>query len=234
MRVLIILPTYNERENLVRLCNEISKTAPQVHILIIDDNSPDGTGRLADELAQENGGRFFVIHRAGKLGLGSAIMAGFKHAIANNYDLVINMDSDFSHDPKELPAVISAAENADLVVASRHIPGGKIVGWNQLRLFLHWIAQQYTNIILGRYVHDHTNSFKAYRVEMLKKLSLNELLKAGAGFVWHTLLIHEIYKRGLRIREVPSVFVNRQSGRSKMSLREMIRGIIAILKYRIC
>lgn len=230
MKILILLPTYNEKENLARLCDEILKAAPFVHVLIIDDNSPDGTGRIADELAEKSGGRVFARHRTRKLGLGSAIMEGFRCAMSNSYNIVINMDCDFSHDPKELPQIIETIRDADLVVASRHVKGGGVVGWGVFRRILHWVAQQYTNLVLGRYVHDHTNSFKAYKVEMLKKLPLEELLKSGSGYVWHTLLIHSIHKMGYRIKEVPSVFIDRRAGRSKMTIKEMIGGLMAILK----
>lgn len=231
MRTLVILPTYNERENIVRLCAEL--LVHPVDILIIDDNSPDGTGNIANGLAARSDSRIAVLHREGKLGLGSAIMAGFEFAIKNSYDLVINMDCDFSHDPGELPRMIEAANDSDLVIASRHVGHGHIVGWNAKRRLLHWLAQQYTNIILGRYVHDHTNSFKAYRVSMLKELPLRGLLVSGGGFVWHTLLIHIIHKKGYRIKEVPSVFIDRRIGKSKMSTREMLGGLFAILHFRL-
>lgn len=233
MKTLVSLPTYNERENIERLVEKIFETVANVNVLVIDDNSPDGTGQIADKLSQKYPGRVIVKHRAGKLGLGSAIMEGFKYAMLNNYDFVINMDCDFSHDPSELPSVLKAAEGADLVIASRHVKGGEIVGWNSKRRFLHWGAQQYTNIVLGRYVTDHTNSYKAYRVKMLEKLPLQKMLEAGTGFVWHTLLSHVAHKKGYRIAEVPSTFVDRQAGRSKMSQEEMIGGLIAILKMRL-
>lgn len=232
MKTLITLPTYNESENIARLCDEIVLSAPAADVIIIDDNSPDGTGKIADELTAKYCGKVFAIHRTGKLGLGSAIMAGFEHAIKNGYELVINMDCDFSHDPKELSQMMKAAENADLVVASRHVGTGHIVGWNRKRLALHWCAQQYTNLVLGRYVHDHTNSYKAYRVDMLKQLPLGDILKKGSGYVWHTLLIHDIHKHGFKIAEVPSVFVDRRAGRSKMSTKEMLGGLRAIFKLR--
>ncbi len=232
MKTLVTLPTYNERENIERLCAEILNSAPEVDVLVIDDNSPDGTGEIADRLANNHPNKIFAMHRTGKLGLGSAIMAGFEYAMKNGYDLVVNMDCDFSHDPKELPQMLAAAEGADLVVASRHVGNGHIEGWNNFRLFLHWCAQQYTNLVLGRYVHDHTNSFKAYKVSMLKRLPLDELLKKGSGYVWHTLLIHEIHRRHFKIKEVPSVFVDRRAGKSKMSTGEMLGGLKAILKMR--
>lgn len=233
MKILVTLPTYNESENISKLSEEILRVAPELDILIIDDNSPDGTGQIADELAQKYSNKIFAIHRQGKLGLGSAIMAGFKYAIDKDYEFVINMDCDFSHDPCELPQIISALPNADLVVSSRHVAGGKIIGWNKKRLALHWCAQQYTNLLLGTYVHDHTNSYKAYRVSMLKQLPLEEMLKKGTGYVWHTLLIHEIFRKGFKIAEVPSVFVDRRAGKSKMSTKEMLGGLWAIFKMRV-
>jgi dolichol-phosphate mannosyltransferase len=233
MKTLISLPTYNESENIERLVEKILATVVDLHVLIIDDNSPDGTGQIADKLSQKYPGRVIVKHRAGKLGLGSAIMEGFKYAMLNNYTFVVNMDCDFSHDPSELPSVLKAAENADLVIASRHVKGGSVVGWNTKRKILHWGAQQYTNFVLGRYVTDHTNSYRAYRVKMLEKLPLQRLLGAGAGFVWHTLLTNVAHKRGYKIAEVPSIFVDRQVGRSKMSQKEMLGGLVAILKMRL-
>lgn len=231
MRTLILLPTYNEKENLEKLCSEILKVCA-ADILIIDDNSPDGTGRIADEICAYNPLRAHVIHRKGKLGLGSAIMAGFEYAVAKNYDIVINMDSDLSHDPKELPQILQAAENSDLVIASRHAKGAKIIGWDWKRHLLHKVAHLYTRLLLGNFTSDFTNSYKAYSVEILKKMPLKELLKRSSGFVWHTLLIYCIHRAGYRIKEVPTTFVYRTGGKSKMGHKEMISGLLAIFRYR--
>ncbi len=237
MKILVTLPTYNESENLEQLCKQICEAAEglkniDLHILVIDDNSPDGTGRIADILAKNNQGKIFAVHRSGKLGLGSAIMAGFDHAIANGYDFVINMDCDFSHDPADLKKFIPQMENFDLIIGSRHVKGGKIEGWNAKRRILHYLAQKYTNLVLGNYVKDHTNSYKAYRVTMLKALPLKEILRSGSGFVWHTMIIHSAHKNGFRICEVPTTFVDRRFGNSKMSKGEMVSGMLALLKFR--
>lgn len=231
-KVLILLPTYNEGENLSRLCEEILTVVPYAHILIIDDNSPDGTGRIADGLARKDSDRIFVVHRNGKLGLGTAIMAGFEYAIGSGYEFVVNMDCDFSHDPRDLQRLLAKAADSDLVIASRHIPGGGVVGWNRQRKFLHWLAQKYTEVVLGGWASDYTNSYKAYRVEMLKKLPFTRFAEKVRGFVWHTLLIWMIHKKGFRISEIPSIFVDRRAGESKMSFKEMASGLWAILKFR--
>lgn len=232
MRVLILLPTYNESENLRPLCGAILKTVPDANILVVDDNSPDGTGNIADGLAAENKGRIFVRHRAGKEGLGSAIVTGFEFAIKNSYDFVVNMDCDFSHNPAELPQMLNAAKNSDLVIGSRHIGNGHVVGWGKSRILLHWLSRKYADLMLGNYVSDHTNSYRAYRVSMLSGLPLRRTLAAGSGFVWLALFAHEIHRRGFKISEVPSVIAYRQKGQSKMSKKEIFGGLWAILKTK--
>ena len=232
MKILISLPTYNERENLEKLVTSILNLNIPLDILIIDDQSPDGTGEIADDLAKRDS-RIKVIHRPRKSGLGSAILAGFKYAIENGYDWIMNMDVDFSHDPQDIPKFMDHLSNNDLIVGSRHVPGGKVVGWNWKRHMLHWLASCYTDLVLGRYVSDHTNSFKMYRVDVLKNLPLEEvMLKMGPGYVGHTLLIYLFHKGGYKIGEVPVTFVDRQEGQSKMSTKDMIEGLWAILKMR--
>lgn len=234
-KILITLPTYNERENLELLCEKIlslSVEGANISICIIDDHSPDGTGQIADRLCQRYPERVQVIHRTVKLGLGSAIFTGFEVAMKQNYDFVINMDCDFSHNPEELPSLINAATANDLVIASRHIAGGKIVGWNWRRRALHLLVLWITRLILGKVAKDMTNSYKVYRVEMLRSLPLQQLLARSSGYVWHTLLINLVAKKGYKIIELPSTFVDRRAGYSKMSIREMLSGFWTLFQMR--
>lgn len=229
MKSIIVLPTYNEAENLERLVREIRMAKPDLDILIIDDGSPDGTGRLANMLTGEYDG-VRVIHRPAKSGRGSAIVAGFKYAINGGYDYVLEIDVDFSHSPAEIPALIDAAGDADLVIASRFVAGGHVEGWRWSRKVIHFMADMSVKIILGTPNTDHTNGFRCYRVEKLKNINFERL--SGFGYIGQTLLENLFHKLGYKIREVPAVFKNRKMGKSKMGRKEMINGLKAMLKLR--
>lgn len=228
MKALILLCTYNERDNIQELCRRILTQNLSCDILILDDNSPDGTGDVADQLAKVHP-CIHVVHRPGKAGLGRAIAAGFDYAITNGYDVVINMDADLSHDPQELPQTLATIESADLVVGSRHMKGGQIVGWSTWRKFNHAISNVLARILLKIHTHDVTNSFKAYRTASLRQIPYSEIM--DCGFVGHTLLIAAFERRGCRVREVPSCFVDRQKGHSKMSWNERFSGFKAMLAF---
>ncbi len=228
MKTLILLCTYNERDNIQELCRRILAQNLNCDIVILDDNSPDGTGEVADQLAAAHP-QVHVVHRPGKAGLGRAIAAGFDYAIANGYDICINMDADLSHDPQELPQMLSTIASADVVVGSRHMKGGQIVGWSLWRKLNHAISNALARMLLKIRTHDVTNSFKAYRTALLCKIPYQRIM--DCGFVSHTLLIAAFERQGYRVKEVPSCFVDRQKGRSKMSWNERLNGFKAMLEF---
>ena len=167
-RVLVSLATYNEAGNLAALIGEIHKVVPAAHVLVIDDNSPDGTGRIADDLAAELPG-IHVMHRPAKLGLGTAVLAAMRFAVGFRYEYLINMDADFSHPPSVIPQLITASQDADIVIASRYVPGGGVVGWPVQRKIMSWGINTYVRLLLGLKTRDNSGSFRCYRVELLRK-----------------------------------------------------------------
>lgn len=229
MRVLVSLCTYNEKDNIAELCRRILAQNLGCDIVILDDNSPDGTGKIADELAVANP-HIAVVHRPGKAGLGRAIAAGFDYAIAHQYDVIVNMDADLSHDPQELPQLLAAIQSADLVIGSRHISGGKIVGWPMSRVLNHTISNHLARMVLGIRARDVTNSFKAYRVPALRQIPYHDIM--DCGFVGHTLLVSAFERQKLRISEVPACFIDRHAGNSKMSWAERWGGLRAMFRFR--
>ncbi|MBV9616165.1 MAG: polyprenol monophosphomannose synthase [Ktedonobacteraceae bacterium] len=229
MKTLIIIPTYNEVENLQSLLADIFSYAPETHILIVDDNSPDGTGKLADEMSAQNP-RISVMHRTGKLGLGTAYIAGFKYAIANGYDAAFEMDADFSHDPKYLPDFLKAIKSADLVIGSRYIKGGSTPNWSLLRRFISGGGNIYTRLVLGISVHDCTAGYRCYRREVLENLDLDTV--QALGYAFQVEMAYRVFKKGYRIVETPIVFMDRRLGQSKMSGNIFIEGFISVLRMR--
>lgn len=229
MKTLIIIPTYNEIENLQSLLTGIFSYAPGTHILIVDDNSPDGTGKLADEMSAEDS-RISVMHRTGKLGLGTAYIAGFKYAIEHAYDAAFEMDADFSHDPKYLPDFLKAIENADLVIGSRYIKGGSTPNWSPLRRIISGGGNIYARLILGISVHDCTAGYRCYRREVLENLGLDTV--QAQGYAFQVEMAYRVVKKGYRIVETPIVFMDRRLGKSKMSGNIFIEGFINVLRLR--
>ena len=217
MSAVVLLPTYNERDNLPHIVPAILQAAP-VDVIVLDDNSPDGTGALADTLAAQNP-RVRVLHRPRKAGLGRAYIAGMRQALADGYDLILEMDADFSHPPEMLPVLLAAAERADVVLGSRNIPGGGTRGWPLYRRMISRGGSFYARSILGVSVQDLTGGFKCYRREVLLRLELETLQSNGYGFQIETT--YRALRAGFRVVEVPFVFVERASGVSKMS-----RGIV--------
>ncbi|MBI2092037.1 MAG: polyprenol monophosphomannose synthase [Deltaproteobacteria bacterium] len=230
MRTLIMLPTYNEKENLEDLVTEILAVAPEVSILIIDDSSPDGTGAIALKLAKLHE-QITVIERPPKSGRGTASTSGYKYAINKGFDYYMEMDVDHSHSPKELPAILEAAKNADMVIASRFLKGGSVEGWNLKRRLLHLAADIAVRLILGTPNTDHTNGYRCYRVGKLKKIDFKKL--SFDGYVAHTLLENIYHRAGYIIKEVPSTFYNRTKGKSKMNKSEALEGIKNMIKFRL-
>ncbi|MGH2482685.1 MAG: polyprenol monophosphomannose synthase, partial [Ktedonobacteraceae bacterium] len=181
MKTLIIIPTYNELENLPPLLKEIFSYAPATDILVVDDNSPDGTGELVDRMSAENP-HIHALHRAGKMGLGTAYIAGFHYAIAHGYDAAFEMDADFSHDPRYLPDFLTKIEQADLVIGSRYVPGGNTPNWSLLRRFVSGGGNIFSRVVLGLRVHDCTAGFRCYRREVLETIQFDTIQSQGYGF----------------------------------------------------
>jgi dolichol-phosphate mannosyltransferase len=213
-RIVVIIPTYNEAENLPLIVQRVRTTVPTVDILVADDNSPDGTGDIADELAAADS-CIKVMHRQGKEGLGAAYLAGFAWAIDNGYDAVVEMDADGSHQPEQLPRLLKALEDADLVLGSRWVPGGAVQNWPKSREFLSRGGSTYTRLALGIDVHDATGGYRAFRTSALQSLNLDQV--ESAGYCFQIDLAWRALQAGLSIREVPITFVEREIGESKMS-----------------
>lgn len=229
MKTLIIVPTYNELENLHPLLTAISSNAPESDVLIVDDNSPDGTGQLADQIAEEDT-HVRVLHRAGKLGLGTAYIAGFKYAITHNYDAAFEMDADFSHDPQYLPEFLSTIEHADLVIGSRYIKGGGTPNWSILRRFISGGGNIFARFMLGIPVHDCTAGYRCYRREVLERIDLDNV--HSQGYAFQVELAYRVMKQGFKIIEIPIVFMDRRVGKSKMSKTIFIEGFTYVLRTR--
>ena len=229
MKTLIIIPTYNEIDNLSPLLKEIFSYAPETDILIVDDNSPDGTGDLADEFHQQNA-HVHVLHRAGKLGLGTAYIEGFKYAIEHTYDAAFEMDADFSHDPRYLPDFLNAIENADLVIGSRYIPGGDTPNWTILRRLISGGGNIFARFMLGIPVHDCTAGYRCYRRKVLESIDLDSI--QSQGYAFQIELAYRVMQHGFKIVETPIVFMDRRVGKSKMSRKIVIEGFTYVIKAR--
>ena len=231
MNSLVVVPTYNEVDNIPGIVASILEHAPQTHILIVDDNSPDGTGALADELSRDRAGQVFVLHRARKDGLGHAYVEGFKFALERGYDAIVQMDADFSHDPKYLPAFFEAIETNDLVIGSRYVNGISVVNWDLKRLILSKAASFYVRLITRMPIADTTTGFKCWRREALLAIGLDQLF--SNGYVFLAEMSYRAYRKGMRIKEVPIIFVERRLGRSKMNGGIMIEGVLSVLRMRL-
>ena len=229
-RVLVITPTYNERENLHAFLAALFAIAPQVDVLIVDDNSPDGTGGLADEVAALDA-RVHVRHRAGKLGLGTAYLEGFQWALEKAYDVVFEMDTDLSHDPRYVPEFVRAIEaGADVVVGSRNIPGGGVEGWGPGRHLVSKGGSIYARSILGLDVRDLTSGYKAFTRDALERIDLGGVKSNGYSF--QIELTYRAVLRGMRVAEVPILFVDRRAGASKMSRKIFAEAVLMVWKLR--
>jgi dolichol-phosphate mannosyltransferase len=221
------IATYNERENLATLIEEIRRIVPQVDILVTDDNSPDGTGALADELAK-NDPRIHVLHRSGKLGLGTAILAEMHWAMEHGYGVFVTMDADFSHHPRYLPALLAGTSEHDIVIGSRFIPGGGTVNWPWSRQFMSWGVNTLVRTLMRIKARDASGGFRAYRVDLLRSTNLEDFYSKGYSFQEEMLLRCKL--AGARIVESPIVFEDRRLGKTKANLPEIVRSI-SILVY---
>ena len=230
MPTLVIVPTYNERENLPQLAAELLGLAADLHLLVVDDHSPDGTGELADALARQDP-RVAVLHRPGKQGLGSAYVAGFQFALAAGFDRVVEMDADFSHRPADLPRLLAAAGAADVVVGSRNVPGGKAVGWSPLRHAISKGGSWYARQLLGLPIRDCTSGFKVFNRRALEELNLDAL--RSSGYAFQVEVNNACHMAGLTFAEVPITFPDRQRGRSKMSSGIVLEAMLLALRLRL-
>jgi dolichol-phosphate mannosyltransferase len=228
-RALVCLPTYDERDNLEPIVAAILAATPEVDVLVIDDNSPDGTGQLADAYAAREP-RVHVLHRPGKQGLGKAYLAGFAWALARGYRLVLEMDADFSHDPAYLPGMLAAAAEADLVLGSRNVKGGGTVNWGVGRKLLSRGGSLYARTILGLPVRDLTGGFKCFRREVLEAIDLGSV--ECSGYAFQIELTYRALRKGFRVKEIPIVFEDRRVGQSKMSRRIVLEAISKVWSIR--
>ena len=221
-RMLVVMPTYNERVNIPLIVPAVLAQHPAVELLIVDDNSPDGTGAIADQLAAEDP-RVHVLHREGKEGLGKAYIAGFRWALECGYDLMFEMDADFSHDPRFLPAMIEAVADADLVLGSRYKTGVNVINWPISRLLLSLGANQYARWVTGLPLTDSTGGFKCFRRKVLEAIPLDRVRSNGYAFQIEMSFL--AWKRGFRLKEIPIVFTDRVEGQSKMN-KKIVREAI--------
>lgn len=230
MKIYIIVPTYNEKENIEELIKTISSfRIEDLHVLVVDDNSPDGTGEIVDKLKE--GYPVEILHRQGKQGLGSAYRAGFKYCLEHNAEYIFEMDADFSHEPKDILRMLQVAQaGADLVIGSRKIKGGKIVGWNAWRHFCSDGAMFASRLILGLKTKDVTAGFRCFKAETLKKIKYEEV--KSNGYAFQEEMIYRAEKAGLKVVEVPVVFLDRQKGKSKLNKKDIIDFFVTIIRLR--
>lgn len=226
-RILIALATFNERDNLASLLAEIHKAVPSADLLVIDDNSPDGTGRLADELATGNP-RLQVMHRPAKLGLGTAILAGMNYALEQNYDWFVNMDADFSHHPRYLPALLSGMADHDVMIGSRYVSGGGSENWPLSRRMMSRSINALVSRLMRIPARDCSGAYRCYRVSKLREAQLERVRSRGYSFQQEVLYL--CCKAGCKIGETPILFENRRAGKSKVDVREALRSIAMILR----
>jgi dolichol-phosphate mannosyltransferase len=226
---LVIVPTYNEIENIERMVTEILKQPAPLHVLVVDDNSPDGTGQIVDQLAAHDT-RVEVLHRPRKLGLGTAYIAGFNHALERGYGVVFTMDADFSHNPRYLPAMFAMMKDYDLVLGSRYVRGGGTTGCTWPRILLSRGANAFAKFMLGLKTHDCTAGFRCYKADILRTIGLESVFSSGYSF--QVEMITRFARRGSPIGELPIIFDNRRLGRSKISRMEIFKSIYTILRLR--
>lgn len=230
---IVIIPTYNEKENMEKIIRAVFSLDKCFHILVIDDGSPDGTAKIVHRLMEtEFGDRLFLIERSGKLGLGTAYITGFKWALAHGYDYIFEMDADFSHDPKDLPRLYAACaeDGADVAIGSRYVTGVNVVNWPMGRVLMSYFASKYVRFITGCPIHDTTAGFKCYRRKVLETIDLDKI--RFKGYAFQIEMKFTAYKLGFRIAEVPVIFVNRQLGVSKMSGGIFSEALFGVIKLR--
>jgi dolichol-phosphate mannosyltransferase len=228
-RTLIVVPTYDEAENVEALLDRLAVAAPEAHVLVVDDHSPDGTGDLVARHV-DFGRRVHLLRRPGKAGLGEAYRAGFSWALDHGYDRVVQMDADLSHPPESVPALLDALAEADLVVGSRYVRGGSIANWSWSRRLISWLGNLYVRLVLGLPVRDATAGFKAYRAETLREIAV--LGSHSNGYCFQVENTWRASRQGLRVVEVPITFTDRAAGQSKMSSKIVLEAVVRVLRWR--
>lgn len=227
---LVIIPTFNEIENIEKIITDTKSVQNDIHILVVDDNSPDGTAEKVKDL-QKKVKDIHLIQRSGKLGLGTAYVAGFKFALENGYDTVFEMDADYSHDPKEIPNFLAAIQDADLVIGSRYIKGVNVVNWPLSRLLLSYYANRYTRFVTGLPLCDSTGGFKCFRREVLEAINLDNIHSGGYSF--QIEMNFKAWKKGFRLKEIPIIFIDRAIGKSKMSKKIVREAVLMVWRLKL-
>jgi dolichol-phosphate mannosyltransferase len=230
MKTLIIIPTYNEKENIESIIEAVFNLGLDINVLVVDDNSPDGTGNIADELSAKDS-RVHVLHRKGKEGLGRAYIDGFKWALKHDFQYIFEMDADFSHDPKYVPKFLENIRECDLVIGSRYKDGVNVINWPMSRLLLSFFGNVYARMVTGIPISDSTGGFKCFRRSTLESLDLDKI--SSSGYSFQIEVNYMVWKRKLKIQEIPIVFVDRKSGTSKMSSSIVKEAISLLIRLRI-
>jgi dolichol-phosphate mannosyltransferase len=230
MRAIVVIPTYNERSNLEELLEKIQQFSADLHVLIVDDNSPDGTGELADELCRRHSDRIFVLHRKEKAGLGTAYVEGFNQVLKSDYEYILQMDADLSHDPAHLPRFFERIQHHDLVVGSRYLQGISVVNWDLKRLILSKLASSYVRFVTGMPFTDATSGYACWRRDALAGVGFDDV--GSSGYVFLVEMKYKAYRKGLRVTEVPIIFVERKAGDSKLDWRIFIEAVWRVLRLR--
>jgi dolichol-phosphate mannosyltransferase len=229
-KAVVIIPTYNESDNVGNMLKVLSELYPELSVLIVDDGSPDGTARIVKDW-QAGHPNVHLIERSGKLGLGTAYITGFKWALERGFEFIFEMDCDFSHDPKDIQALLSAAQSCDLAIGSRYIGGIRILNWPMKRLLLSYFASIYTQIITGMQIQDATGGFKCFRASTLRQIDLDKIFSNGYSF--QIELNYKTWKKGLKLQEVPITFSERREGQSKMSAKIVREAVWAVWRMRL-
>ncbi|HOD17310.1 MAG TPA: polyprenol monophosphomannose synthase [Candidatus Cloacimonadota bacterium] len=230
MKVLVITPTYNEKENIERLIKAVLQLNDTIEILIVDDNSPDGTAGIVERV-QQNEPRLHLIKRSGKLGLGSAYVTGFKYALQNGYDYILEMDADFSHNPNDIPRLLEAAQNYDLVIGSRYCEGINIVHWPIQRLLISYFASKYVRVITGMPIKDPTGGFKCFKRKVLESIDLDNI--RSEGYAFQIEMNYKAWIKGFKLKEISIVFTERADGKSKMTKKIIYEAAWMVWKLKI-
>ena len=228
-RILVVIPTYNESENIPRLIPQVLEQAGGIEVLVVDDGSPDGTGGIVRKMGEKDP-RVHLLERSAKMGLGTAYVDGFRYALAGNYDFVFEMDADFSHNPNEIPAFLRKAGEVDLVVGSRYTNGVRVLNWPMQRLLLSWTANVWTRFWTGIPLNDATGGFKCYRIEVLRGINLDSI--RSNGYAFQIEMSYMAWRKGFRLGEIPIVFLDRLAGKSKMSKHIVYEAFFMLWKLR--
>ena len=230
MRAIVIVPTYNERASLEQFVETLQQTSPELHVLIVDDNSPDGTGELADELRRKHPEKVFVLHRQRKEGLGKAYIEGFGEALKKDYEFILQMDADLSHDPRHLPRFFEQIKDHDLVVGSRYLNGISVVNWDFKRLVMSKLATKYVQFVTGMRLTDAMGGFNCWRRETLEAISFEQSF--SSGYLFQVEMKYKAHRKSLRVAEVPIIFIERKSGNSKLDWRVIWEAVWGVLRLR--